>query len=145
MKTKLEYRFAKAADLRLLARWNHQLIRDEGHRNPMTIAQLMQRMSRWLHSDEYRAVLFSFGRTAVAYALYKEDVEEIYLRHLFVRRDRRSEGIGAAAMDILLTHLWPKKRLTVEVMSVNPRAIEFYRHLGYQDYCLKMEILPPRR
>ena len=31
----MEYRFATDSDLDLLAEWNHQLIRDEGHRNPM--------------------------------------------------------------------------------------------------------------
>jgi len=39
-KTKLAWRYASSADLGLLAEWNHQLIRDEGHRNPMTVEQL---------------------------------------------------------------------------------------------------------
>ena len=54
----MDYRFATDADISLLAEWNHQLIRDEGHRNPMTVPQLADRMRGWLAGD-YRAVLFT--------------------------------------------------------------------------------------
>ena len=40
----LNYRFATGSDLDLLARWNHQLTGDEGHRNRMTVLQLRDRM-----------------------------------------------------------------------------------------------------
>lgn len=53
----MNYRFATDADIPLLARWNHALIRDEGHRNAMTIPELETRMQGWLAS-EYRAVIF---------------------------------------------------------------------------------------
>ena len=36
----MEYRFATAADAPVLAVMNQQLIRDEGHRNPMTLPEL---------------------------------------------------------------------------------------------------------
>ena len=44
----LTWREALASDLGLLADWNQQLIRDEGHRNRMTVAQLEERMRLWL-------------------------------------------------------------------------------------------------
>ena len=53
----MQYRFAGDGDLDLLAEWNHQLIRDEGHRNTMTIPELRMRMMGWL-SGEYKAVVF---------------------------------------------------------------------------------------
>jgi len=31
--------FAAEHDLDLLAEWNHQLIRDEGHHNPMNVTE----------------------------------------------------------------------------------------------------------
>lgn len=55
---KLSWREASEADLALLSEWNHQLIRDEGHRNPMTVAELADRMKKWLRG-EYHAVIFS--------------------------------------------------------------------------------------
>ena len=53
----MEYRFATDDDLELLAEWNHQLIRDEGHRNRMTVLELLERMKGWLEW-EYRGVIF---------------------------------------------------------------------------------------
>ncbi len=52
------WREASEADVDLVAEWNHQLIRDEGHRNPMTVEALADRMRNWLRG-EYRAVVFS--------------------------------------------------------------------------------------
>jgi GNAT superfamily N-acetyltransferase len=139
---KMEHRFATDRDLDLLAEWNHQLIRDEGHRNPMTVPELRERMRGWL-GGEYRAVIFGPEAEPVAYALYRENATEVYLRQLFVRRDRRSQGIGRSAMGILRSQIWPSgKRLTVEVLVANVRAVAFWRSLGYQDYCLTLEITP---
>lgn len=138
----MEYRFATEADLDLLAEWNHQLIRDEGHRNPMTIPQLRDRMQGWLAS-EYKAVLFEQVSEPVAYALFREDASEIYLRQLFVRPDRRRQGIGREAVRILREQIWPSgKRQTVEVLTANASAVAFWRSVGYSDYSLMLERMP---
>jgi len=138
----MTFRPATPNDSPLLATMNHQLIRDEGHRNRMTVPELEQRMRSWL-SGEYRAVLFEDNGQVVAYALFREQPEEIYLRQLFVVRDRRSQGIGRKAVELLRTQVWPKtKRLTVEVLVANKRAVAFWRSIGYTDYCLTLEILP---
>jgi GNAT superfamily N-acetyltransferase len=128
--------------IELLAEWNHQLIQDEDHRNSMTISQLFDRMRSFL-SGEYSAVIFSEDAEPVAYALYREDENEIYLRQLFVMRTRRRKGIGKKAVQILREDLWPKfKRLTVEVLTHNAGGVAFWRSVGYQDYCLTLEIMP---
>jgi ribosomal protein S18 acetylase RimI-like enzyme len=138
----LEYRIATDHDLDLLAEWNHQLIRDEGHRNPMTVPELRERMRGWL-DGAYKAVIFGPAPHPLAYALYREESGAIYLRHLFVRRDCRRQGIGRAAMDILMKQVWPRgKRLTVEVLTANTRAVAFWRAMGYRDYALTLEIMP---
>jgi len=140
---KLSWRYCAAADLGLLAEWNHQLIRDEGHRNPMTVEQLAERMRAWL-AGKYQAILFS-ADDPVAYALYRVDAEKIYLRQLFVRRDRRGAGIGHAAVSILRHEIWPRDvHLTVEVLLANTRAVAFWRSVGYRDYSLELEIMPTR-
>ncbi|MGA2788193.1 MAG: GNAT family N-acetyltransferase [Verrucomicrobiota bacterium] len=129
-------------DCALLAELNHQLIRDEGHRNRMTVPELEQRMKGWLAS-EYAAMLFENDGEVVAYALYREQPEEIYLRQLFVTRNQRRKGIGREAVKILRSKIWPKnKRLTVEVLVQNEAAVDFWRAVGYKDYCLTLEILP---
>jgi len=77
--TTITFRPATLDDCPLLAELNHQLIQDEGHRNRMTLPELEQRMRCWL-AGEYRAVIFEDGGDVVAYALYLEKPEEIYLR-----------------------------------------------------------------
>jgi GNAT superfamily N-acetyltransferase len=137
----LRWHSATADDVPLLANWNHQLIRDEGHRNPMTVEQLADRMAAWL-ADDYRAVIFSTDRP-VAYALYRAQPDQIYFRQFFVARDHRRVGLGRRAFNQLKTEVWPAGvRLTVDVLCANPAGIAFWRAVGYRDYCLTLEIMP---
>lgn len=141
----MKYRIADSNDCPMLAAWNHQLIQDEGHRNPMTIAQLEQRMREWLGSGEYQAILFDEHDETVAYALFRETEKEIYLRQFFVVTHRRREGIGRRAINQLFTECWPKnKRWTVDVLAQNQTAISFWRAMGYTDYALTLELMPTK-
>ena len=140
-KMNLTWRRASDSDLGLLAEWNHQLIQDEGHRNPMTVTQLAERMRKWLQG-EYDAVLFSSDER-VCYALFKKEGELIYLRQLFVRRDRRRMGYCRAAFAVLQRQIWPSGvRLTIDVLCRNQTGIAFWRSVGYRDYSLTLEIIP---
>src|SRR5882724_11214484 len=138
----MTYRHATTDDCALLAELNHQLIRDEGHRNCMSVPGLEQRMRGWL-ADEYTAIVFEDAGEVVAYALFKEQADEIYLRQLFVVRHKRRQGIGRRALEIFRAEIWPKgKRLTVEVLVSNEKAVAFWRAMGYRDYALRLEIMP---
>ena len=138
----LEYHIVNETDLDILAQWNHQLIQDEMHRNKMTVSQLRDRMRQWLSGD-YTAFVFEKGGEAVAYALFRESEDEIYLRQLFVKRESRHQGIGKEAVRILKEEIWNKsKRLTVDVLSGNKSGIVFWHSVGYKDYCLTLEIMP---
>jgi GNAT superfamily N-acetyltransferase len=138
----MKFRAATLDDCALLAELNHQLIQDEGHRNPMTVPQLEKRMRGWL-ADEYRAIIYEDAGDVVAYALFREQPDEIYLRQLFVVRHRRRQGLGSRAVEILTSQVWSKnKRLTVEVLVANNIAVTFWRSVGYTDYSLKLERLP---
>jgi GNAT superfamily N-acetyltransferase len=135
-------RMATKSDSALLGELNHQLIQDEGHRNRMTIPQLQERMRGWL-AGEYAAVLFENESEVVAYALYREEPDLIYLRQLFVRRYCRRRGLGREAIAILRNQIWPAhKRLTVEVLTVNADTVAFWKSVGFQEYCLTLEIMP---
>jgi predicted acetyltransferase len=138
----MNFRRASFNDCALLAELNHQLIRDEGHRNPMSAPELEQRLRGWLAS-EYAAMIFEKDGKVVAYALYREQPEEIYLRQFFVVRNQRRRGIGRQAMESLRAQIWPEhKRLTVDVLVKNTVAIAFWRSVGYKDYSLALEISP---
>jgi GNAT superfamily N-acetyltransferase len=139
----LTHRRGTRADCALLGALNHQLIQDEGHRNPMTELQLAKRMRLWLGRGGYTAVLFAEDGAVVAYALYREAPDEIYLRHLFVVRHRRREGVGRRVMQTLRRQIWPGgKRFTVEVLCHNTAGIAFWKAMGYQEYSLCLEIMP---
>jgi GNAT superfamily N-acetyltransferase len=139
----LPHRRGTRADCVLLGALNHQLIQDEGHRNPMTELQLAKRMRLWLGRGGYTAVLFEENGAVVAYALYREAPDEIYLRHLFVVRHRRRQGLGRRAMQTLFDEIWPRgKRLTVEVLCKNAAGIAFWKAVGYREYSLCLEIMP---
>lgn len=67
----MEHRLATPDDCRLLGELNHQLIQDEGHRNPMTPVKLGVRMRGWIQG-EYIARLFMKDEAVIAYALYSQ-------------------------------------------------------------------------
>lgn len=143
--TPLSFHFATDADVPLLAEWNRLLIRDEGHRNPMTIAELAARMRGWLEG-EYRAVLLSRSGVRVAYALYREQPDEIYVRQLFVLREHRRQGVGRKAIHLLQSQVWPAgKRLTVDVLVHNTSGAAFWRAVGFEDYSITLEALPSHK
>jgi GNAT superfamily N-acetyltransferase len=138
----LQPRRALLQDYDLLGILNKQLIEDEGHRNLMSATQLQDRMRDWLVS-EYKAVIFDNETEVVAYALYREETDLIYLRQFFVQRHFRQRGYGKLAMELLRKNIWPaSKRLTVEVLSGNQRSVAFFRAVGFRDYCVALEILP---
>jgi len=137
----MTYRLATKADVGLLAELNYQLIHDEGHRNPMTVPELAERMSKWL-KGEYTAVLFEINEI-VAYALFRDSSDSLYLRQFFVHRNHRRKGIGRSTMKILFQEIWPKdKPVAVEVLIHNSAAINFWRSVGFTDYSLALEKLP---
>ena len=134
----VEYRTAGDGDLPLLAELNLQLIRDEGHSNPMSAADLEQRMRGWLVRT-YSAVLFLNEGVVVGYALYRTDNAGIFLRQFFICRDERRKGHGRAAMEVMLGRVWPAgATLTLEALSTNRAAIDFWRALGFEDYALTL-------
>jgi len=63
---------------------------------------------------------------------------------LFVVRESRRQGIGKRAIELLHTNVWLKNiRLTVDVLTANANAVAFWRAVGFADYSLTLEILPP--
>ena len=139
----MRHRLVTSADCQLLGELNHQLIRDEGHRNPMTASDLAERMRNWL-KGEYTAMLFEKDGEVFAYALYRQQPSETCLRQHFVVRHRRRQGVGRQIVKILMEQIWARDvRLTVEVLVTNTAAVSFWRNVGYRDYSLTLEIMPP--
>lgn len=137
----LHFRHAGLQDCRTLAWLNLQLIREGADTGPSDPLALRRRFQRWLGSGRYRAVLFDCGGAVQAYALYREQKAEIYLRQFLVLPGARRHGIGRSAFELMRRRLWsPGKRLTVEALSGNAGGLAFWRAIGYRDCAVTLEI-----
>lgn len=105
---------------------NAALIRAEGHRNPMSIRELESRTVAWLVAD-YRAVVFGLPEDAAAgYALFRQEPEFIYLRHLFIKSEHRRKGLGRASMALLWEEVWNRpNRVRIDVLTGNEAGRRF--------------------
>lgn len=135
----VRYRPATVDDADLLASMNARLIRDEGHRNIMSVQQLTKRMSDWL-ADEYQACVFEIEEGPIGYALYRNEPEYVYLRQLFVQPQLRRRGIARRALVWLRQNAWGSRpRVRIDVLVGNKTGIEFWRSVGFTDYCITLE------
>jgi ribosomal protein S18 acetylase RimI-like enzyme len=137
----LVLRPATLADAEALSRLNQELIRDEGPRTRMSLAELTERMRNWLAYEGYEALLGFDGDAVVAYVLWRDLPDSVYLRQIYVQREYRRQGTARQLM-LTLFERWPDKRLTVDVLAGNARALAFWRRMGYQDYAVMLERLP---
>lgn len=137
----LAVRQATPADLAVLTAFNRQLIDDQVHDNPSGTAELERRMLGWL-SGAYRVALIECDGVPVAYAVWREDEDGVYLRQFFVVRERRRTGLGRRAF-ALLEHEWTGRDVRLEVLLHNERAHEFWRSLGFRDYSLTLRRRTP--
>jgi GNAT superfamily N-acetyltransferase len=134
----INYVSATVADAGTLAELNQQLIRDERHRNRMSLPQLKKRMANWL-LGEYEAILFDRQGETLGYVLFRRDPEHVYLRQFFVRKEFRRQGIGRGAIEWLCRKTWQNARLRLDVLVMNKTGITFWRSVGFHDYCITME------
>jgi len=136
----LVFRFAAENDVSWLARMNQQLIRDEGHRNKMSLVELEQRMSDFLR-NEYEAVIVSSGRNNIGYVLYRKEPEWLYLRQIFVIDKMRRKGIGRRIIKWLRDNPWKNcKTIRTDVLVDNTIGTNFWKAVGFKDYCITMEM-----
>jgi ribosomal protein S18 acetylase RimI-like enzyme len=135
----VRYRIATLADVPLLARMNEHLREDEQSRWALTMEQLENRM-RGLLEEGYTAAIFEDDDDVVAYALYRPVEGGIYLRQFFVSREHRRQGVGKAAIQLLMTEIWPPDaRITLDVLVQNQRAADFWKALGFSEYAITLE------
>lgn len=58
--------------------------------------------------------------------------DPLYLRHFFICRDSRRQGLGTAAFHLLLQEL-KTESIDVEVMWWNERGHKFWQSLGFKE------------
>lgn len=134
----MKLRAATNSDLQLLAEMNFQLIKDSGHHNPMNVKELKQRMSNWLQAN-YHVAIIEVNSTVVGYALWREELDFLYIRQFYICVDDRRNNIGKSAIESLKEHHWQGKNLRLEVLITNQVARSFWQAVGFNEYCLTME------
>jgi len=136
----MQIRPATVEDAESLGALNAQLIREEGHRNAMTIPQLVQRMGDWLRG-EYQAAIVEDRGTIVGYALFRRESDYVYLRQIFVRAENRRRGIGRSLFQWLLQNAWQAAaRIRIDVLVGNDAGRRLWESIGFRAYCLTMEL-----
>jgi predicted acetyltransferase len=89
----------------------------------------------------YTATLFEIGEHVVAYALWRDEPDWLYLRQFFVARGHRRRGIGTRAVRMLNDEVWPtEKRVRVNVLIGNQPGLEFWRAVEFADYLITLEM-----
>jgi GNAT superfamily N-acetyltransferase len=133
---------ATEADIPKLAELNRQLMEDEAHPHMLEIEALRARMARWL-AGEYHVLVFRNGARICGYAAWCPEERGTYLRHFFICRDQRRQGLGRAIIAKLRREHFPKDQpLQLEAAIWNTDAIAFWRAMGFQDFGLTLELKP---
>lgn len=75
---------------------------------------------------------------------YEEDVERGVIRNLYVRPERRGEGVGSALLDAAEERLADTgaEVVSLEAMADNRAARRFYRRNGYSPHRIEFEKRP---
>lgn len=129
-------REAIQSDIQHLGKLNQQLIKDEGHSNPMDVISLTSRMANWLRLGDYRCFVITDPVIDIAgYALFKIIPSGYYLRQLFVCHAYRRQGLASQLLDYLFANVWQGKEVRLDVLATNHRAIAFYQAYGLTLYC----------
>jgi ribosomal protein S18 acetylase RimI-like enzyme len=132
-------RRAAARDIPRLAQWNRELIEDERHESAMPADVLAGRLRAWL-AEGYQICVFESKGVPAGYALFRELPEWLHLRHFFVARDQRRQGIGRRAFQKLAASFFPHgKRVLVEVLAANAAALAFWKSVGFGERYLGLQ------
>ena len=132
---------AKGTEVDLLAQLNRQLDEDEPYPYPLPLPALRERMASWINSGEHEVLLFRSGDQLLGYAVWRAAEHGTYLRHFFICRDRRGQGWGRAAVQLLCREVFPKDRpVNIDTAVGNKQGIAFWHAIGFQDVSVGMEL-----
>jgi ribosomal protein S18 acetylase RimI-like enzyme len=144
----LRQRPARDDELERIARMNVALQEDEGAA-AMRLDDALARLRGWL-AGPYRCTVFLDGDELAGYALHRptDPASEghpggVYLRQLFVARDRRRRGLGREAFALLASEVFPPGcYVTLEALASNPGGRAFWEALGFREYSVRYERSP---
>lgn len=123
-------------DVPQLALMNKHLIEDEKSNNPMSIAELENRMRDFINKD-YKAYFFIENEMVLGYALIKHASIPPYLRQFYIEREFRRKHYGKRAFHQLMEYL-QIDTIDIDVLPWNERGYSFWKSCGFDDTCISM-------
>jgi predicted acetyltransferase len=128
---------ARSVDVPILAAMNKDLIAAEGGPD-LGFSALAQRMASFLECG-YQAYLIATGEDMVGYALFRRDVDHVWLRQFYVASRRRRSGVGRSAFEWLRANVWGETRVILQVRTGNDPAMRFWRALDFEQTATTLE------
>ncbi|UAB71460.1 GNAT family N-acetyltransferase [Vibrio sp. SCSIO 43132] len=95
-------------------------------------------MERWL-THEYSAALFKYDNETLGYVLWRDHADFVYVRQFFICDKFRKRGFGGRAFKVVKEEYWNSKRLRLEVLVHNKRALGFWKSVGFNEYSVTLE------
>jgi 8-oxo-dGTP pyrophosphatase MutT (NUDIX family)/predicted GNAT family acetyltransferase len=139
--SEVHYRHAHIADVPVLSQMNLEMAELDGlDGGAATAEELAYRMTAFLETD-YSAVVIYQDDVPVGYVLYTVTPRHTFIRHFFVRRSYRGQGIGAMIFRRLLADEWnDAASIQIEVDSDNKGARAFWEQQGFHRAALRLAL-----
>ena len=126
---------------------NDRLVEDQGSQNPFSLTELENRFVDWLQTEEYQIDLIFEQEHIIGYAVYQQrsdyyypDQQVIYVRHFYIEREYRNQGLGQAAFELLIEARFPKDiAIALDAVATNPIGQNFWIKLGFTPYFIAMK------
>ena len=134
---KWQYRQASSRDASALAPLNAALIREEGHRNPMNLRELTERM-RYRIDAGYLAAVVEDQSGVAGYALCRHQAEFVSVYQLYVVPSERRQGLARNLVE-QIQRLSLGQRLRACALVHNGAGIAFWHAIGFHNYCIGLE------
>ncbi len=135
------------SDVDQIAQMNKELIEDEGHTNPMNLAELKERLHHFVSRDGWTVDVFTSNLMIIGYATYRLEANiskindtTIHIRQFYIARSQRGKGMGRRAYRLLIeSQRQAPKRILIEVLESNPGGKAFWSRIGFTPYAMSME------
>ena len=139
--SEVHYRRAHAADLSILSQMSFEMAQLDGmDGEATTVEELTYRMSALFETD-YSGVVIYQDDVPVGYALYTGTPKHTFVRHFFIRKAYRGQGIGAKVFQDLLENEWKDAAsIQIEVGSDIKGVRAFWESRGFRKTALRLAL-----
>ena len=130
-------------DIPLVAAMNRRLQQDECA-DVLPTEQIEARLRGWIGSGQYSVLLIKHSDQVVGYLLYTTEPLEssaIYIRQLYIERNYRRQGYGAATIQAFAeNHTERGRPIEIDVFTWNNAGHAFWEAIGFHPCHTRMRL-----